>query len=813
MISKHWEGEGVLQALRALGPGAAPAMLARGKGEFWFEIKFNFRRMGPAALPALLEGLRNPDPEMREMSADLIGDLGPNGASAIPALAQSLGDRSAKVRCKAADGIANIGPVALAARPALLELLADKEDSVRAHARWALASIDLATGVPLLVEQLRDSNWQCAAICWLVESGPIGVKALHEQFHNLEHDSRHQALKKVRESSVNALPLLLEGLDDQAGSIRLVAASGLANSDLNLAPVLPRLLRALAQEEPTTASYVLQAIARIWPLPPKALATLAGALRHRHEEVAEIAATALRGLGAAAEPVLPQILDALRDHRRLVRRRAVSVLGCVAPEEPEVVRAICGALRDEDDDLRSQAAHLLGAIRADAGQVDGKMQPLSGVSSDVRTNLVIEALRARLRDSNDCVRLEATAALFRLGAGDDEMLKSAAWKVLETCGKSTVPLNAAQLRAISLLEELGPRAAQAVPVLTLALWDRNVFIPSMAAEALRSIGPAARGAIPSLRRLLHSDHSDDGAAALAALAAIGEEGAAAIHEELARNPGLIQLVDASAFKPTPGAAVFILYLIERLQSGSEEERTRALVALERLKLRSRSVCDGLVRSLTDENEMIRMIACRVLGSMGAVARPAIPALCEMMLERNADLRAQAIASLQEIGPDTRIALPALVESLTDPDEGVRCRAAEALGSMGEAARPASAALCAALRDPEDRVRLAAAMALGRVEESKERAVQELAILMESGKKSVRVEAAAALSQLDPKHPVVPALVRMLEHAPTRLEVVEILLNLPRQADEVAAFVRPLLRHKEYGVRRAAQRILWTIPRR
>jgi HEAT repeat protein len=805
-IAKHWEGADVLQALRALGPGAVPALLEKGKGGSWWEIRPHIASMGPAALPPLVEALNNPAMEMRRLSAVMMGGL---GSEAVPSLIQALGDRTWDVRSAALESLADIGPRALPARPALLPLLAHKDAFVRDSALKALASIDLAFAIPLIIER---SPEEFAVRC-LLQRGPQGVKAVRERFATLERRWRRVLLELDRVTAADALPLLLDGLADPEASIRRVAASKLACSEADLAPVLGRLASALAKEDGRSCEWILRAIARICPLPAEGLAILAGALRHRDYLVITEAADQLGRLGAAAFPVLPQILDCLRDPRDCVRRSALQVLGKVAPGDREVVRAVCRALHDDDQWIRCDAATLLGSLLRHPGEVDGGPAHFTEVRDELQADLVVEDLRGCLRDSTALVRVAAAASLFKLGQGDDELLDKVAWEIVAPFGNSDKRRDGVHLQPFSALRQLGPKAARVVPILTLALWDTNVWVPPEAIEVLRRIGPASRTAIPSLRRILRNNHTEDAAAALSALVAISEEGTAAIHEEISTKPDLVHLVTNSSFKPTPDAAVLVPYVVEALARGSEQERRSALVALERLKPRTGSACDALVGCLGDESEQIRKIACRVLCSMGAAGRPAVPALCEMLLERNAELRVQAIASLQKIGPDPRIALPALVESLTDPNEEVRCRAAEALGSMGEAGRSASAALCAALRDQEERVRLAAAVALGQVEQSKERAVRELVILMESGKGAVRVEAAGALGRLDRGHPVVPALVRMLEDRALVRAATETLLQLHGHADEVAAFVRPLLRHKDYFVRRSAQRILWNLPKR
>jgi HEAT repeat protein len=60
--------------------------------------------------------------------------------------------------------------------------------------------------------------------------------------------------------------------------------------------------------------------------------------------------------------------------------------------------------------------------------------------------------------------------------------------------------------AASLLAELGPAAAQAVPALMTALGDEHAAVRVQAAIALGEIGQAALPAVPALKQMTLSDY-------------------------------------------------------------------------------------------------------------------------------------------------------------------------------------------------------------------------------------------------------------------------------------------------------------------
>ena len=108
--------------------------------------------------------------------------------------------------------------------------------------------------------------------------------------------------------------------------------------------------------------------------------------------------------------------------------------------------------------------------------------------------------------------------------------------------------------------------------------------------------------------------------------------------------------------------------------------------------------------------------------LGREARPAVPALTDLLRSKEVKVRQQAAAALGKVGADAREAVPALAEALRDREWTVRRQAALALGEIGPAARPALPELAAAARDPNHLVNRVAADAIKRIraEQSRDR---------------------------------------------------------------------------------------------
>jgi len=177
-----------------------------------FEI---IRRIGPPAIPLLVDLLRNESESIRRNAVDVLIDFAPETESIQPALRQALKDEDAMVagdaaralgalgkraspsvgalvntlshedsyvRVYAAEALATIGPSAAAATKHLAKSLGDPAPGVRWAAGEALAGIGPAaqSAVPQLIEALSDS-FLYVRICAAMALGSIGPPARKAQ--------------------------------------------------------------------------------------------------------------------------------------------------------------------------------------------------------------------------------------------------------------------------------------------------------------------------------------------------------------------------------------------------------------------------------------------------------------------------------------------------------------------------------------------------------------------------------------------------------------------------------------------------------
>ena len=185
--------------------------LARGDEDLTLRTFKIIQRIGPPAIPLLVELLRHEQASFRRSALNELIDLAPDTESIQPALRRALGDTDVivagdaaralgalgpraspsvsalvktlshgdpYVRVYAAEALASIGPKAGAATTALAKALGDPIPGVRWAAGEALASIGPAarSAVPQLIEALKD-DFLYVRICAAGALGSIGPKA------------------------------------------------------------------------------------------------------------------------------------------------------------------------------------------------------------------------------------------------------------------------------------------------------------------------------------------------------------------------------------------------------------------------------------------------------------------------------------------------------------------------------------------------------------------------------------------------------------------------------------------------------------
>lgn len=403
-------------------------------------------RLGAAAVPALLGRTSDPDPEIRKVVVDVLGEIGDRRT--VPAIVSALADGEENVRTAAAEALGKIGDER--AQASLLAVLEGGDLWLSHAALGALGRIGKPIPRPVLARL-----------------------AEHPQLRRAVYD----VIGQVRDAA--AADLVLAGIGDRGKGTReaaIVATWALWEAHPALHGPIAEALRARGE-------------AAAWrDLVASALAAPAAGIR--------VAAGALLAVAGDARGVAA-LVEAAADER--VRPSALAALVAAGESARLALEAMLG---DGDESRRHLAALLLGELPDDDGRsVPALEQALGDPSPAVRAAAVfalgragrqvaLDAVAARLLDDDPEVRAAAIAALGALArtSGPATLLAHAEPLLASS--------DAAQRRTgVHLLGEIAtadgratPAAAEAVERLAFALKDADPEVRQAAASAIGALG-------------------------------------------------------------------------------------------------------------------------------------------------------------------------------------------------------------------------------------------------------------------------------------------------------------------------------------
>ena len=164
------------------------------------------QRIGPPAIPLLVDLLRHESDSIRRTAVDALIDLAPDTEWIQPALRRALRDEDSTVAGDAARALGALGNRATPSVGALVNTLSHEDGYVRVYAAEALASIgpNAARATNALAEALGD---------------PIpGVRW-----------AACEALASIGPAAQSAVPQLIEALEDEFLYVRIFAAGALGS--------------------------------------------------------------------------------------------------------------------------------------------------------------------------------------------------------------------------------------------------------------------------------------------------------------------------------------------------------------------------------------------------------------------------------------------------------------------------------------------------------------------------------------------------------------------------------------------------------
>ena len=417
-----------------------------------------------------------------------------------------------------------------------------------------------------------------------------------------------------------------------------------------------------------------------------------------------------------------------------------------------------------------------GAVAQDTGELE----------------ILLEALRANVGLKGDvAVALDSRKKLADLGRRAPDTVVPAVADTLRVAQGSDRAIRQFRLALVGVLEEIGPAAAGAVPLLTEIVLDRDPkreWLRLKARAALAAIGTpeaeqvrrgAARGAMEDwaasatpedvrrlveqhaflIRRELRNPAPRDTliAPSVESLGDLGPRAESAaetlilaygdprlgegLRRSIATALGALGVEDVDAAAKRVGRAPNTLSgVLGDAESEDPLISQMAMGELSGLGARGESV-DALIRALEENRNP--GTAARVLGDFGAVASRALPTLIPYVNDPRA--APNVIQALARIGPRDQRVITILRRVARREGHPYRGLAIKALGDIR--ARGGLPEMTAALSDPEKFVRALAAKAHGKLGRQATSALPVLGALLDDPEPEVRAAAAQALEDI------------------------------------------------------------------
>lgn len=199
----------------------------------------------------------------------------------------------------------------------------------------------------------------------------------------------------------------------------------------------------------------------------------------------------------------------------------------------------------------------------------------------------------------------------------------------------------------------------------------------------------------------------------------------------------------------PAAKAAIPQLVNQAtEDGSQHANTTASTALKWIDLAaSRRVMTHFAMRLQDSDVQQRRTACAVLGSLGPVAKPAVPALLTATHDADALVRRNALIALAGIGIPPGPVGMALLAGLHDSSSLVRQTAVAQFAFTVPVSEDAAAALTPLLNDADKSIATLARTALDKPKAGDAAHLESLGMML--GHSSARDYALHQLAQLGP----------------------------------------------------------------
>jgi HEAT repeat protein len=327
-------------------------------------------RHGAAAVPGLIEVLKEGNPEVQGNVMAALGQIGPAAKAAVPELAEGLAESSNDVL--AAQAATALGRIGAASVPDLVKVLNKGAKGRAVLAARAIKQVGPAArdAEPGLLKQLKatkEPREEAIFIDALVALGP-GAKGAVPALVALGKSRKKTAVQihvliglgTIGPAAKEAAPYLAEVMGDakEPPHLRIHALQSLsqiAPASKEIAEALPEMLKGGIWPRP----IVIEILAQTGPISKEARTALEEGISSKDAATRVYAAQGLGKEDPKARVVASVLIESLQEKNPQIRRLAAVAIGEVRPVDPAVKRTLEKVAGDPDPAVRQAAAAAL----------------------------------------------------------------------------------------------------------------------------------------------------------------------------------------------------------------------------------------------------------------------------------------------------------------------------------------------------------------------------------------------------------------------------------------------------------------------
>lgn len=319
-------------------------------------------------------------------AAEKIGSYGDKAKEAIPFLAQILlKDRMKEVRRAVAQALGEIGLSSQEALSIFSRSIEDEDESIREYSIIALGHQGRAAR-PVIQALIK--------------------RLLKDPIFDIRKDAAW-ALGEIGPEAKEAIPHLVEALQDEFEFVRREAIESLSKIGANPAEIVPAFIKALKDQDWIVRREGAESLGKLGFRAKEAIPSLILVLKDPNENCRSSAKVALSKIGTASKEAIPGLVEALLDDHALIRAEAATALGRIGFEAESAILDLLQALLDPEIPVRNTAIDSVEKI-IDALSFKGEGNKVVSIA------YLPKALVDSLEDPSFHVRRVATRMLKRI---------------------------------------------------------------------------------------------------------------------------------------------------------------------------------------------------------------------------------------------------------------------------------------------------------------------------------------------------------------------------------------------------------------